>query len=138
VWLGPPALPLGGPLRGDLILERALPRAHMHLAEPVVGPRFEADQRCKRSRRRQRPPQRARHDRADILASQLPCHRFRIRLRGRLDALVEPTHHSVLRIRRGAPMTHEVNQSHRCSMPRQWVSKEIRRASSEGASDSTG
>lgn len=62
VWLGLPLLPLGRPLRGDLVLGQALPRAHMHLAEAIVDPRFEADQRCKRSRRRQRPPQRTRHD----------------------------------------------------------------------------
>ena len=118
--LGPPALPLGGPLRGNLILGRALPRAHMHLAKAVVDPRFEADQRCKRSRRRHRPLQGARHDQANILAGQRPCHGFCVWLRGWLDRLVDPPHHSLLRIGRGAPMTHEVDQSHRCSMPRRW------------------
>jgi len=124
VWLGPPALPLGGPLRGNLILGQALPRAHMHLAKAVVDPRFEADQRCKRSCRRHRPPQGARHDRANILAGQRPCHGFCVWPRGQLDRLVDPPHHSLLRIRRGAPMPHEMNESHRCSMPRQWVSRD--------------
>ena len=123
VWFSPPAPPLGGPLRGDLVLGRALPRAHMHLAEALVDPRFEADQSCKRSRCRQRPPQRTRHDGADILAGQGLRHRFGILLRGRLDALVEPTHHSLLGIRRRTPMTHEVNQPHRCIMPRHQVSR---------------
>ncbi|MCH7670296.1 MAG: hypothetical protein IIC71_14010 [Acidobacteria bacterium] len=88
VWLGPPLLPLGRPLGGDLVLGQALPRAHMHLAEAVVDPRFEADQRCKRSRRRQRPVQGTRHDGTDILVDQRPRYSFSIRLGGWLDALV--------------------------------------------------
>ena len=88
MWLGPPALPLGGPLRGNFIFGQALPRAHMHLAKAVVDPRFEADQRCKWSRRRQRPVQRTRHDGTDILVDQRPRYSFSIRLGGWLDALV--------------------------------------------------
>ena len=112
MWLGPPALPLYRPLRGDFILGQTLPRAHMHLAETVIDPRFDVNQPCKRSRRRQRPPQRTRHDRADILSDQHKCHRFGIWLRGGLDAHVEPPHHTFLGVPYGAPMTHEVNQSH--------------------------
>ena len=112
MWLGPPTLPFGGPLSGHLFLRQALPRAHMHLTEALVDPRLQADQRRKRSRRRQRPPQRTRHDRSHILTGQLPCHRFRIAQRGRLDTLVEPPHHPLLCIPRGAPMTHEMNQLH--------------------------